>query len=217
MSTILVIGAHPDDEVYGCGATIHRLVQQGAVAHALILSEGCSSQYPGNREIAQQKVAESQKASQLLGYSSYHNAGLPDMRLDGVEHITINGIIEATIAELKPEIIFTHHPGDINLDHRRVCESTMVACRPGSGVGEIRHYETPSSTEWGSGFEPNLFYRIDEVSLRAKIEAIECYQSEIRTPPHPRSVKKVKAWAAYRGCAAGSDYAEVFSISKKWC
>ncbi len=216
MKNILVIGAHPDDEIYGCGATINKLVQDGYKAHALILTEGCSSQYPNNQEIAQQKKQESIKASNIIGYQSFYNAQLPDMQLDSLKHIQINKVIEEHIQNIKPTIVFTHHSGDINLDHQLCSASTLVACRPGSGVHEIIFYETPSSTEWGSGFEPNLFYNINEDILNIKLKAIESYQTELRPAPHPRSTTKIKAWAQYRGCAANCQYAEAFYIYRKW-
>ena len=215
--TVLVIGAHPDDEVLGAGGAIAKHVDSGDEVHTLIVTEGTTAQYDDERLI-EQKRDEAQACADVLGVSKVHFGNLPDMRLDDVKHIEINTIIETVCKEINPDIVYTHSRREVNRDHVAVHDSTLVATRPGSGVKTVLAYETPSSTEYApktTGFEPRLFVDIADF-LDTKIEAFECYDLEIREYPHPRSEKAVRALARTRGTASDSAVAEAFDVLRMY-
>ena len=147
--------------------------------------------------------------------------GLPDQGLDSRSLTEVAAVIEARIAAVEPEVVYVHHWGDINRDHRILCEATLVAARPyaAPGVRAIRCFETPSSTEWGSAaglppFTPNLFVDIDAV-LAAKLEAFAAYEPEVRPWPHPRSLRALEARARHWGSVSGSAAAEAFAVARE--
>ncbi|MEL4106481.1 PIG-L deacetylase family protein [Oscillospiraceae bacterium WX1] len=217
---ILVIAAHPDDEVLGCGGYMARLSESNEVFTAIV-TEGCSAQYADTdyKKIIALKKMAALKANSLLGVRDVFFGDFPDMRLDTVGHVTINAFLEKVIAETSPRLVLTHHPGDLNLDHQLVYRSTMVAARPVHGHPiDILLYETPSATEWQgydykTAFIPTVFIDIDETIAR-KIEALAQYDIELRSAPHPRSEHGICAHASYRGLAAGLMYAEAFSLQR---
>ncbi len=215
---ILVVAAHPDDEVLGVGGTmaLHALHRGGEV-WVLILTEGCSSQYSGEPGLIERKKEEARKAGAILGVKDLVFADLPDMRLDSLEHIEINRVIEETIGRIEPEVVFTQHP-DVNKDHVLVFESTMVATRPvpGQCVRKVYTYPSASSTEWtpsisSAAFVPNTFVDISD-TLEKKIEAFECYGVEQRKYPHPRSPEAIRTYARRDGIAVGLEAAEPFLL-----
>lgn len=215
---ILVIAAHPDDEVLGVGGTIalHSKIK-GDDVYVLILTEGCSSQYKNNKSILLKKRAESEMANKILGVKEVIFEDLPDMKLDSLPHVQLNEVIEKNIRKISPDIIFTHHP-DVNKDHVLVFESTMVAIRPvpGSCVKKVLTYPSSSSTEWSSPFSnrffiPNVFFNISE-TLGLKLKAFQCYKTEIREYPHPRALDSIKIYAEREGIAVGLKAAESFVL-----
>ncbi len=217
---ILVIAAHPDDEVYGMGGTIAKLAKENEV-YTLIVTEGCTSQYNGDSHIIQVKKDEALACNHLLGVRKVVFGELPDMKLDTIPHVEINLIIEKTIKKLKPEIVYTHHKGDVNKDHRLIYESTLVATRPvpGQTVKKLMSYQVPSSTEWAGiavdeSFIPSIY---EDISIYAnlKYEAIELYRTEIREFPHPRSIKRVKHWDENNGLNVGLLAAEAFCLIRE--
>jgi LmbE family N-acetylglucosaminyl deacetylase len=218
---VLVVAAHPDDEVYGMGGTIAKLADQGHEIHVLIVTDGCISQYRNEdnlQEIIMRKQEEAQKANSILGVESVHFGNLPDMGLDKVPHIQINHIIEKLIQRLEPEEVYTHFYGDVNLDHQLVYKSTLVATRPivGQCVKNLYAYSVPSSTEWSpqlanSVFMPNIFVEIEPYNP-IKIEAIKAYITELREYPHPRSVESVKKNDVAIGIQCGLRSAERFML-----
>ena len=152
MGNILVIAAHPDDEVLGMGGYIAKAVSNGEKVHLLIVTDGSSAQYANSKEltkIIESKKAETKEAARVLGISSIMYGDLPDMKLDTIAHIEINKVIEKAIETVKPDVVFTHFWGDVNKDHQKVYESTLVAVRPVPGqiVKEVYCYNVPSSTE----------------------------------------------------------------------
>jgi len=219
---ILVIAAHFDDEVYGCGGTIAKLVKEGHEIYACVLTDSCSSQYKGHaHEMIAQKKVESEEVNNILGIQKTYTFDFPDMQLDTVPHVELNKAIEQCVIEIKPEIVYTHHGGDVNKDHRLVFESTMVAVRPmeGSSVKRVLCYEVPSSTEWApptpsNMFAPNVFVDIENV-IEKKIDAIKAYNSELREYPHPRSVENVINQAHFRGASVGLKAAESFMLIRE--
>ncbi len=216
-SRVLVVAAHPDDEILGMGGTIakHALREHSEVV-ILCLTDGSSSQYPNDVDIMQLKQTEAVEASSLLGVSRYIQKNLPDMKLDGVPHVVINGIVGDVVADIAPDTVYVVHP-DLNLDHRAVFRSVMVATRPraGSSVKRVLSYGPTSSVEWTppfeSSFHPNWFSNITE-TFDLKIAAFECYTTETRPWPHPRSTRAIRAYAESYGASTGFDYAEPFVL-----
>ena len=221
---ILVIAAHPDDEVYGMGGTIAKFASQGNEVSVLIVTDGCTAQYRNNENLStilKTKYNEAEKANNILGVKKIYFGDLPDMRLDNTDHIKINNIIEETVEKIKPELVFTHFYGDVNVDHQYVYKSTLVAVRPtpNQSVKELYCYRVPSSTEWSpqivsSSFFSNVIIDISDFSLK-KSEAINQYQTEIRNYPHPRSVKYVEKLDCATGLKYGIGSAEEFMLLRK--
>ena len=224
---VLVIAAHPDDEVYGVGGTIVKQVKCGDVVYVCLLTEGVTTQYRNTRDeisltnLIEQKKKETLKAAKILGIKEVFFFDLPDMRLDTIAHSEVNQPIEECIVKLLPDIVYTHHWGDVNKDHRLAFESTMVAVRPGlnSPIKRVLIYETPSSSEWNAPiltnqFMPNIFVDISDV-LPLKIQAMEAYESELRPFPHPRSIEAVTIYAKKRGLEVGKKVVECFMLIRE--
>jgi len=218
----LVIAAHPDDEVLGCGGTIARLSKEGHEVYVAILGEGITSRYvkrdQADRGLIRDLQDRSQQVSKLLGVKELFLNDLPDNRFDTVPLLDVVKIIEELIDRLQPQAVYTHHRGDLNIDHAITFQATLTATRPikGCPVREIRTYEIPSSTEWTFGqihrpFQPNLFVDISK-TLDTKIECMKIYESEIRTFPHPRSPEALRAIAQRWGSVVGVESAEAFEL-----
>jgi len=224
MKKILVIASHPDDEVLGCGGTISRLVREGNVVHIMILGEGITSRSDKRNKLSSLKNlsklnSDSMKAGKILGAKSVETFDLPDNRFDSIDLLDIVKIIENKKKSFEPEIIFTHHHADLNVDHRLTFEATLIASRPirGESVKEIYSFEIPSSTEWqfqtqGKTFTPNVYNSILKKDLLNKIKAMQIYSSEKRAFPHPRSPQALEALAKWRGSNSGYDFAECFEL-----
>jgi LmbE family N-acetylglucosaminyl deacetylase len=216
-SRVLVIAAHPDDEVLGMGGTIavHALIRGDSV-RILCVTDGSSAQYPGDTARRERKNEEARQAGQKLGVSDYVHLDLPDMRLDTLSHIEVNAVIGEQVVEFQPQIVYTVHP-DVNLDHRTLFESVLVTTRPtpGQSVRRILTYAPLSSTEWTPSatnwFIPNWFVDITQTFER-KLEAFACYQTEHRPYPHPRNERALRAYAESCGTTVGCDYAEPFVL-----
>lgn len=216
---VLVVAAHPDDEVYGMGGTMAKLSAQGHEVHVLIVTDGCTAQYadrPDLPEIIQKKQAEAREANRLLGVRQIHFGTFPDMRLDTVPHVELNQLIEETVDAVRPQAVYTHFYGDVNLDHQMVYRSTLVAVRPvpGQCVRELYCYRVPSSTEWSpqlghTVFLPNVMEEIEDYA-EAKERALLAYQTEARPYPHPRSAQYVRETDRARGLEWGLGPAEAF-------
>ena len=223
--TILIIAAHPDDEVLGCGGTISRLTNEGHNVYIAILGEGVTSRYKQRLEADLGLIKELHERSRnvlaLLGGKDLFMNSLPDNRFDTVPLLEITGIIEELIEKLKPSIIYTHHAGDLNIDHLITNRAVVTATRPTKGhpVKEIYTFEIPSSSEWAFGqfnkvFNPNVFIDISE-SIDIKVKAMEVYESEARPFPHPRSPEALRALSQWRGSTVGLNAAEGFEILRK--
>lgn len=212
---MLVIGAHPDDEVYGCGATIARLSKEGHEIYVLIVSEGSTAQYE-DKSIITKKREEAEEVKSILGIKEYIFGDFPDMKLDTVPHIELNKFISEAVSRVKPEWIFTHSHLDLNKDHRVVYHSTMVAARPQVDyVKRILCYEVPSTTELGEEpFKPEVFIDVSDY-LQKKSDAVNAYKTELREFPHGRSIEAVEALAKYRGYTSNCRYAEAFTVARE--
>lgn len=217
---ILVVAAHPDDEVLGCGGTIARFTRQGYEVYTLILGEGITSRFIkregglGSKAIKDLKRYIS-NAAKLLKVKQTFTKELPDNRFDAWEFLDIVKIVEEIKAKVKPDILYTHHRADLNIDHRITFEAVLTACRPlpGETVKKIVSFEVPSSTEWNypCSFQPNVYMDISG-TLKTKIAAMKAYKSEIRKWPHPRSVEAITVLAKKRGVDSGLDAAEAFEL-----
>ncbi len=220
---IFVVAAHPDDEVLGCGGAIARHVDCGDEVHVLIAAEGATSrqlQRDRNQvsdELSALSVA-AQKAGKILGAFNVELLDLPDNRLDTLDRLDIVKLIESRLDTLRPSVVYVHHAGDVNIDHRRLHESVVTACRPvpGSPVRCLLSFEVASSSEWqppGSAplFQPNWFVDISNQWER-KLEALNVYATEMRPWPHARSISAVEYLCRWRGAQVGVNYAESFSL-----
>jgi len=219
MASVMVIAAHPDDELLGVGGTLARHVAEGDTVHAVVVSEGATARYEEGAKSQLQTAGH--RAAEVLGFASLSFLGLPDQRLDTLSLLDVIQRIEREIERARPSVLYTHHAGDINKDHRIVCEAVMVACRP---IGDdfprrVLWFETPSSTEWTppglfQPFTPNVFVDVS-ATLEQKLAAMACYESELRPAPHPRSLEALRARAAYWGQIITRPYAEAFILARE--
>jgi LmbE family N-acetylglucosaminyl deacetylase len=217
---ILVVVAHPDDEALGCGGTIARLARQEASVRIVFLADGVSARGKASSDELQQRRAAAAKAAQILGAERPLHLNFPDNRMDTVALLEVVQSVEKVIESYRPDTVLTHHGGDLNIDHRRVHEAVLTACRPQPGhpVERVLAFEVPSSTEWqttGSPpvFAPNLFVDIG-ADLATKRLALEAYAVEMRAWPHPRSYEAIEHLARWRGSTAGCDAAEAFVVAR---
>lgn len=223
---VLVIAAHPDDEILGCGATIAKRIRQGDSVHTTIMAEGITSRDvvrdSGKRASDLSQLAIAAKlANEILGVHSLELLNFPDNRMDSIDRLDIIKAVETIFVVHQPDIVYTHHANDLNIDHRRVHDAVITACRPHPGqhvVRQLLFFEVPSSTEWQMAysappFQPNWFEDISD-SLAFKLLALEAYHSEMRTWPHPRSLEAVSYLAKWRGACIGTEAAEGFVLGR---
>ncbi|MGW2519706.1 PIG-L deacetylase family protein [Streptomyces sp. NPDC001617] len=220
MSTVLVLAAHPDDELLGAGATLARHVRDGDAVHAVVLTEGASSRY--REGLAEDLAKSAQRAAQVLGLASLELWSLPDQRLDALPLIDVVQQVETKVDALRPDLVYTHFPGDVNTDHGVVARAAWTACRPYvlPGLRRFAVFETPSSTEWAwsadSPFTPSLYVDVTR-TLDVKLEAMSCYETELRDPPHPRSLQALRERAGYWGSRVGRPAVEPFQVLREVC
>jgi N-acetylglucosamine malate deacetylase 1 len=214
---VLVFAAHPDDEVLGMGGTLClHAAEQGDQVRVVCVTDGSSSQYPGDAEVRERKNEEARRAADVLGVQEYVHLGLPDMRLDTLAHVELNDVVEGHIREVAPAVVYTPHP-DVNLDHRALFDSVAVATRPtpGQPVRRVLTYAPTSSTEWTPAatnwFVPNWFVDIT-TTMDRKLEAFACFETERRDYPHPRNDRALRAHGEFHGASVGCEYAEPFVL-----
>lgn len=215
---VLIVAAHPDDEILGCGGTVARLVKIGYEAYTLVLGEGITSRDSNKIEEEQKKELnklrkDAERANKLIGVKEIIVHNIADNRFDSVPLLSIVKIIEKYKERIKPEILFTHYKDDLNIDHQITYQAVLVATRPipTETVKEIYSFEVLSSTEWNFplSFSPDVFYDIsDTISIKTK--AMAQYKSEIRDFPHPRSIKNIELNAKNWGVKIGVNMAEAF-------
>lgn len=222
---ILVVVAHPDDELLGLGASMHKLITAyNCTIRTVILGEGITSRsdsrdlkrWEADLKIHRENI---EQARASIGYESVKIYDFPDNRFDTVALLDLIKVIEKEKEAFNPEIIFTHHGGDVNIDHQRTFEAVMTSTRPmkHENVHTIITFETPSGTEWRASsdpknFIPNFYIGISEEDLQAKIVGMEAYEFEKRVYPHPRSPEALRILAQLRGLTVGKELAEAFCI-----
>ena len=220
LKNILIVVAHPDDEVLGCGGTVARLNKEGHTIYTLILGEGVTSRDNiRNRNKRENEIIDlknyAEKANIILGVKKVFFYDFPDNRFDTIPFLDIVKVIEKIKNKIKPVIIFTHYEKDLNIDHQIIYRAVITATRPleEETVKEIYSFEIPSSTEWSYplSFSPNVFYDISE-TIDIKLKALKEYKSELKEYPHPRSLEGFRLIAKNWGMKVGIEYAEAFKV-----
>lgn len=227
MRKVLVIGAHPDDEILGVGGTIAKHTAQGDEVYVCLLSEHVTARKnkPDHTLFLEQVHA----AKNIVGIKEILFFDFPNIQMNTVPTLKVVQAIEEAIVRFKPEIIYTHHTGDVNDDHHVTFRATMAAMRlpergnipglPRNLIKEVLCYETPSSTEWapplsGTAFLPNVYVDISNF-LDKKLAALACYENVTKPYPHPRSAEALTAKAKTTGVQAGLEAAEAFMLIRK--
>jgi LmbE family N-acetylglucosaminyl deacetylase len=213
--TVLIVAAHADDEVLGCGGTIARHASEGDIVHAVFMADGVISRNTTSKIDLNRRIAAASQAHSILGLKQAEFLELPDNSMDSIPLLKIVQTLEAIILNIAPQIIYTHHYGDLNVDHCITHKAVMTACRPvpGCTAKEIYSFEVVSSTEWAAPFHepflPNYFVDISNY-LAQKIRALEAYKLEMRAVPHSRSIEHAECLALHRGNSVGVGAAEAF-------
>ena len=220
---VLVVAAHPDDEVIGCGGTIAKLTASGAFVHVGFMADGVTSR-PGEEQTQRDELggrrAAARTALDILGVRSVSFGEFPDNRMDEVARLDAARAVEALVLDHRPSLVLTHHAGDLNVDHRRVHEAVATACRPQPGhpVGTILCFEVASSTGWqlagSSGeFAPSWFVDVTPYT-DLKMRALRAYDQEMRDWPHARSHDAIEHLQRWRGATIGVAAAEAFVLGR---
>jgi len=217
MAKVLIVAAHPDDEVLGCGGTIARHVAQGDHVDIVFMADGEGARGRGHRA-KQSRMTAAYKCADILGAARPVCLGFDDNRMDRVPVLDIVQVLEKAVEKICPEIIYTHHFGDLNVDHRTTHQAVLTVLRPlpDSSARSIFAFEVPSSTEWaspcaGEAFIPNLYVDVAPY-VEIKNRALMAYKSELREPPHARSREGIEALARWRGASSGLYMAEAFAV-----
>ena len=220
-TNILVVAAHPDDEVLGCGGTIAGHADAGDVVRVLFLADGVGARGEARADAQAGREKGAHSAAAILGVKRVDFLGLPDNRLDRLDLLDIVQPVERVVHEFRPSVVYTHHGGDLNVDHRIAHQAVLTACRPQpkGSVLRILCFETVSSTEWGGPaigppFHPNWFVNIED-QLARKMAALREYGEEMRPFPHARSIEAVEALARLRGSSCGLPAAESFILHRE--
>ena len=215
------MAAHPDDEVLGCGGTVARLSKEGDV-WICVLGEGVTSRYKSSQIVPETELvnlkSQAKHAGSIIGAKDVIFSSLPDNKFDTVPMLEIVKILENLLDDARPDVVYTHHPGDLNVDHSLTFRAVMTATRPmmDETVREVYTFEIASSTDWAfqslsRPFNPNTFVDISK-TIDLKIEAMESYSGEIRSFPHPRSSDALRASAKRWGAIVGVESAEAFEL-----
>jgi len=217
---IMIVAAHPDDEILGCGGTVARMIEEGASAITVILGEGVTSrdkERDSEKRAAELSALKNQikEANKIIGIEQVYTFDFPDNRFDTVGLLDIVKVIEEIKNDFKPNIVFTHFANDMNVDHSITNRAVLTATRPmvGEPVKEIYAFEILSSTEWNFplSFAPDFFVEVSN-NLDKKIEAMSVYKDELRDYPHPRSLKGIELNGEYWGMRTGLKMAEAFKV-----
>ncbi len=204
---ILILAAHPDDEVLGMGGTIKKLSKNNVI-HLCVITEGASAQY-SNKKMIDIRKNSCLESGKILGISNYHFLNYPDMKLDSIPLLEINKDLEKIVKKFKPKIVYTISNCDDNRDHQIVYESSLIVTRPhSSSVKQLFVYEIPGMKR---KFVPAVYENIEK-EIDFKIKAFKCYKSEIEQFPHPRSIKAIENLSIQRGIESNLKNAESFEL-----
>ncbi len=210
--SVLVIAAHPDDEVIGAGGTIAAHAADGDAVYIAILTEGASVQFPGDADKIALKKRQAQEVAALLGARELFTADFPDQRLDVTPQLEVNRFVEEVARKVKPNVIYTHHFAELNADHRAAYEAAAVAARPFSlpSFERLLCYAVDTLTHAGHA-APRFNYYFDiGATLELKLRAMRVYETELRDYPHPRSLEALRNAALSAGASVGLRAAEAF-------
>jgi LmbE family N-acetylglucosaminyl deacetylase len=223
---ILVLAAHPDDEVLGMGGTIARYAAMQDMVHIVVAAEGATARdasrdvHASKAEIDDLQIA-ARKAASILGAQSVRFLGFPDNRCDSIDRLDLIKAVEQVVLELRPDTVYVHHCGDVNIDHRRLHEAAFTACRPQPNhpVRRLLSFETVSSTEWAPAnslppFLPTVFVDVSRHWM-TKVAALGAYEHELRPWPHARSITALEQLARWRGASVGIEMAEAFMLLRE--
>lgn len=211
---ILVIAAHPDDELLGVGATLLKHIDQGDQLYVCIVTKAWSPKW-GSKYLAK-KMNEQEKVDRFVGITKRYLCGLKTVNLNALPMYKITDAINKVVKAVKPAVIYTHYPFDMNKDHEMVFAATLAVTNPVRSKCKVAIFETPSSTEWGSrAFKPNLYVDVSNY-IEKKIKALSFYETEMQAPPHPRSMEGIRTLAQKRGFESGVKYAEAFQVIRDY-
>jgi LmbE family N-acetylglucosaminyl deacetylase len=212
----LVIAPHPDDEVLGAGGTMAKLSESGQEVFVAVVTTGKPPIF--SEESVARVRAEAKNAHDLLGVKETFWLDQPAAELSGVKNIVLNGAIGDVVQRIAPQTILVPFPGDIHVDHQLVFQSALVASRPHQATypRTILAYETLSETNWNAPyitppFVPNVYLDISNY-LERKISAMRKFTSQLRSPPHERSVESLRSLAVMRGATVHREAAESFVL-----
>jgi LmbE family N-acetylglucosaminyl deacetylase len=209
---VLIVAAHPDDEVLGIGGTILKHVENGDNVYVCIVTKAYEPQW--TKEYIENKIREQAEIDKILKIKKRYNLDFPTVKLNAVPHGEINKKIDEIVNKVAPDIIYTHSEGDVNFDHTLIYRACAVAARPPKKI-KLICYETLSETEWNNrSFLPNSWVNIGKY-IDQKIKAFETYRSEIKEPPHPRNAEGIKILARKRGSEICAEYAEAFMLIRE--
>lgn len=214
--TVLVVAAHSDDEALGCSGTISKHIEQGDSVHLLFMTDGVASR-SAKVNNKKKRLTAAQGVAEILGVDTLTNLNFPDNRMDSIPLLDVVKEIEDKISQVQPEVIYTHHIGDLNIDHQITHKAVITACRPQPGfcVRKIYAFEVLSSTEWQTpgveSFCPNMFIDITDY-IDIKKQVLKVYSAEMHQTPHSRSIDNAIRLNAVRGNSIGVDYAEAFVL-----
>lgn len=222
--TVLAVVAHPDDEILGVGGTLSRHAETDEV-HVCILSDGVTARYEERTKKAENEIQRrrerARSACDHLGVKSVHIHEFRDQHFDAVPLLELIQTVEAKIDQINPSVVYTHHYGDLNIDHELTCKAVQTATRPlrDSSVKRVLAFETLSATEWSlpepsNAFSPTVFVNIAD-HMEAKLDAITKYESELGEPPHPRTTKTIRQNAHVWGAKTGVEAAEPFELLRE--
>ena len=213
---ILIIAPHPDDEVLGCGGTVAKHSGRGDEVYLCIVTKAYTPDW--SEEFLKNRTKEIEKSNKILGIKKTYFLNYPTVKLDTFPQKELNEVISKVVDEIKPDVAYIPHKGDLNKDHRLIFESSLVATRPvNHKVKRILSYEILSETEWGQSIEPfipNVYVDVSEI-FEKKIEAMKAYESELKQCPHPRSLEIIEALAKKRGSEVGVKFAEAFILIRE--
>jgi len=219
---VLVIAAHPDDEILGCGATLNKLKKEKRKIYALMLGEGMTSRGGEYKSKIKELRDSANRSSKIIGIDEIFFEELPDNKFDTIPLLDIIKTVEKYIYKIKPDIIFTHHRGDLNIDHRLTFQAVLTACRPRTDFKHptIYSFEIPSSTEcnettYENIFRPNYFVIFSKTEMEKKKQALSEYKSEMLMYPNSRSIEGIEIMAKDWGRKIGAEYTEAFELVRQ--